>query len=770
MSVRSRRLFSRGIKRRSWQRRAALCAALSLAWLGVSERSMAQGGDDDVEALLDEPIVETASKGSESANTAPATSTTITADQLRRYGIRSLDEALNYLSLGMTASQPLHAVEVGARGVMLTVDYGNHVLLLVDGHRMNEPWNGTAYFERGAGIPLELIDRIEVVLGPGSVLYGSQAMLGVVHIVTKRAKDYSGLHLVLEGGFTAPTDQEQGLRGFGSDGYFSDGGGDYRIGAGYGSEFELLGEHAEAVVQLEYYQQSGPVFDFRDQDYGEDAVTGQPKNFGPRGRAGIWGGRAVDSYYTRVPAAYGRLFIGDWTVSARAAMYKRSAPYLDAIVQDTGNFDDPDNHETDRWINLDVSRRFALSVKSSLEAKVYADFYDYHWYNRSDAAEDCVDGQLLGCDRLLVGKTRVIGAEIQGTHDWDAARKNSTLAGVDARLRHVDSVTTLQDHLTPDRISVAAFGEDNVAAAAYLQHTARLVDPLSLNAGVRGDFDPRFGAAVSPRAALVYAPWKDAAIKGIYSQAFRAPSAYERGYSDPNSDIANPDLEAETVRSVETSFEQRFGYHRIFFGAFRSWWSDMVAIETLDQAEIDSQVAAGKLEPGTAEAYQYRNLSRIDNWGMNAAYDGALLRNSLRYGLTVTSAFTRQERAGSEPLVPTVGPQVFGNARVAYSLGETLPTVALALQYQGRRLVDEFYEGEFSERPVVAPAWSLKATVSGDVPGVKTLEYRVGGSYSFAKYSPYAIGANVYGSDGPADLAPLPRLSVFAGLHYHFEP
>ncbi|MCA9645235.1 MAG: TonB-dependent receptor, partial [Myxococcales bacterium] len=332
------------------------------------------------------------------------------------------------------------------------------------------------------------------------------------------------------------------------------------------------------------------------------------------------------------------------------------------------------------------------------------------------------------------------------------------------------SFTRLQDHASPTRLTVGAFGEDNVAAAAYLQHTSRLVDPLSLNAGVRGDFDPRFGAAVSPRAALVYVPWEDATLKGIYSQAFRAPSAYERGYADPNSDVANPDLEAETVRSVEASFEQRFGYHRLFFGAFRSWWSDMVAIETLDQDTIDANIAAGKLSAGTAEAYQYQNLSRIDNWGLNAAYDGALLRNSLRYGFTLTSAYTRQESPGSEPTFPTVGPQVFGNARIAYSLGENLPTLATALQYQGRRLVDQYYEGEFSKRPVVDPAWSMKATVSGDVPGVETLEYRVGATYSFAKHSPYAIGANVYGSDGPAELAPVQRLTLFAGVHYHFEP
>src|SRR6185369_13763300 len=89
----------------------------------------------DLEGLLDEAVVSTASRaGAQIASTAPATTTTITAEDLRRYGIHSLDEALNFLSLGMIAESPRETVEVGARGVLLSGDFGDHMLLLVDGH------------------------------------------------------------------------------------------------------------------------------------------------------------------------------------------------------------------------------------------------------------------------------------------------------------------------------------------------------------------------------------------------------------------------------------------------------------------------------------------------------------------------------------------------------------------------------------------------------------------------------------------------------------
>src|SRR5213075_3298255 len=124
---------------------------------------------------------------------------------------------------------PLHSVEIGGRGVLLTADFNNHVLVLVDGHVMNEQWDGTAYFEQGLGIPLELIDHIELVLGPGSVLYGGNAMLAVINVVTKSARNHKGLHLVMEGG-ASPGQRKGSIDSLAP----SDAGGFYRLGVGGG--------------------------------------------------------------------------------------------------------------------------------------------------------------------------------------------------------------------------------------------------------------------------------------------------------------------------------------------------------------------------------------------------------------------------------------------------------------------------------------------------------------------------------------------------------
>src|SRR5262249_33573500 len=147
---------------------------------------------------LDENVVTTSSATTERASVAPATSTTITAEELRAYGVRTLADAIAYLSLGVVVSDPLRTPDVGSRGVLLSNDDGKHFLLLVNGHAINDPLYGAARFDEGAGVPMELVDHIEVIVGPGSVLYGSNAMMGVVNVITKRASAYRGAHAMGE--------------------------------------------------------------------------------------------------------------------------------------------------------------------------------------------------------------------------------------------------------------------------------------------------------------------------------------------------------------------------------------------------------------------------------------------------------------------------------------------------------------------------------------------------------------------------------------------
>lgn len=699
--------------------------------------------DDDLEAALEQSVVTTASQTAETKASAPATATVITAEDIHRHGIRSLNEALNYLSLGTFTTNPAHGVEVGARGVLITADYGNHMLLLIDGHAVNEPYGGSASFDRGLGVPIELVDHIEVILGPGAVLYGSNAMLGVVNVVTKRAKDYGGVHVV--------ADSELATWG--------------KVGAGGGGTIRVFGRPVELTAALEYQHQDGPNLTVGPQVYGDDAITATPKRFTSAGPGtGVWGGTTRRSYRSTAPSAYARLVSGDLEVSLRASSYQRASPYLDSLVYGAGDFDPARAYELERWFFGDVKYRIPVSAVFDLRTRFYADAYTYDWYNKSSAAEDCFEGQVDGCARNLRGRSRWLGAEVRGTFDWLKTSRLVSMLGADARRETVVAGMETDPAGAGSKTTSSRVDVENLRLGVYAQQTATPWRSLVLNAGARLDVAEGYPGALSPRAMAGIMPWKGATLKTIYAQAFRAPSSYERQWEDLNA------LKAEALRpehedSVEASIEQQLGAHRLLFGAFRTRWRDLVTLATLTDGEIAAAQAAGAPIAG-GYVTQYRNADRIENHGYNAAVEGSFLSRRMRYGMTVTGARSRRvTETGSVPL--PIAPSLYGNARVSYDLGGDLPTLALAAQFAGRRPTD----GDFSPTPYAMPLLELRAAVSGPAPLVPGLSYRVTANYAFESRGPYVIGPIQDSSYGVRpEMNPVDRFRVGVGFQYAWAP
>jgi outer membrane receptor protein involved in Fe transport len=436
----------------------------------------------------------------------------------------------------------------------------------------------------------------------------------------------------------------------------------------------------------------------------------------------------------------------------------------------SGDFDTTSDRERDRWINLELGYRRTLTELVDVSLRGYGDIYEYRWTNSSSAAEDCSGDTPQGCTQYLVGGGDTLGSEAQMRLSWVPELRLFTLIGVDAKTRFIDSDYDVVDHATGEEMVIQNdHTRTDSAVAVYAQQSASPLAWLDLNVGARFDYDERSGSALSPRSAVGVTPWAGARLKGIYSQAFRAPSAYELGYADYTTQISPEHLSAETVRSVEGSFEQKIGSHRIMIGLFRSWWVDMVGYKLLNEAEVAGAQAAGLLAPNVGEAYVYENIARIDNYGFNGAVEGSYLQHRLRFGLNVTEAFTRQDpRDGSDPKPLSVGPSLFGNARVSYEFLEPLPTLALAVQYQHRRLADRALDGGFASTPSAPAHVELKLTATGAVTSVPGLTYRAGFNHAFSRVSPYVIGPWQFAVDEttPYELAPLRRLTIFFGLEY----
>ena len=697
-----------------------------------------------LEGVLNEAIVSSASKHSEGANSAPALASSISAEDLRKYGIRTLAEALNFLALAVNTSENLKGGEVGARGVLLTGDRGSHFLLLVDGYVVNDPLRGSTTFGVGAGIPLELVDHIEIVVGPGSVLYGSNAMFGIVNVITKRAKDYKGAHVVVESALPISI----------------------RAAAGAGAPFKLFGTSGEVTTQIEYYKQAGPALFFDAENTGQDRFTGQRgRNTRNGGPTGVWGGgRADDSLYAESPSGLVRVALGNTELHLRGVYYRHAAP------TGPGNFDDPDTRESETRVEGGLNHHLPVSALLDVQGRAYASYYQTRGDFVASRGELCPFGN-VNCDYVSEGSANWVGLELQTNWDWLKDGRFVTTLGADGRRSSFTWSSDTLDIDTGSRLYPASpqLERSGAVLAGYVQQTWVVVQPLKLNGGARIDSDPRFDAVVTPRVAAIWDAWTGGTVKLAYSSAFRAPSWDETETSTARR-IRAEALQPERVRSGDLNVQHQFGAHRLTVGGFYAQWDNLVELAQLSEAEAISAIRNGQtlvpLTPGI-QLEQYRNTTAVKNYGMNTGVEGSFAAGRVGYGFNVAAAIADESGDEGKTRLP-VAPRIFGNARLAVTPATGAPTLALASYLLGPRPAD--LSSHFTPGPFAEPQLELRLTITGDMPMVEGLSYRAFANYAVADRGPYVVGP--VSSETPnqrsPQLLPVDRFRTAVGLQYDF--
>ena len=135
-----------------------------------------------------DPEVTAATKSAVASESAPASVSIVTADEISAFGYTSLTEALTAIR-GTFTSNDRSYESIGFRGFSPPGDYTNRVLVLVDGHSINDAVTGQGYVGHDFDVDLANVARIEIVRGPGSVLYGTGALFGVINVVTRRSAE-----------------------------------------------------------------------------------------------------------------------------------------------------------------------------------------------------------------------------------------------------------------------------------------------------------------------------------------------------------------------------------------------------------------------------------------------------------------------------------------------------------------------------------------------------------------------------------------------------
>jgi outer membrane receptor for ferrienterochelin and colicins len=461
---------------------------------------------DEKQLFADIPSVFTASKYEQEVSKAPASISIVTADEIKKWGYRNFSDILSSLK-GFYTTTDRNYGYAGTRGFGLPTDYNTRLLLLIDGHRYNDNIFESFYINEDFPVDIDMIERVEVVRGPSSSLYGASAFFGVINVITKRGRDQDSANVKASYGSleSYKTSLSYGKR-------FNNGLETFLSGTFYNSQ----GNSRFFSKEFDNPATNNGIYQHND---GEDSKKILGKlSYGDFSLEGVWVDRAKE-----IPtASFGTVFN-----DPRAQTNDQAAfIYL--------NY----NHTFENQLNLQ-SRISYNSYRNT--GSFPLDFSDSQ--NQSDVAlnTDLIRGQWwragLELSKVLFENHRVtVGTEFQDNFDQFLSNYN------------------LSQGIASD---VIANQNSSYRWAVFAQDEYTITDQLIFNAGIRYDFYSIFGDTVNPRLALIYNPWKKTSVKLLYGTAFRAPSNFEIN-SPSFIQTANNQLQPEKLDTSELILEHYF--------------------------------------------------------------------------------------------------------------------------------------------------------------------------------------------------------------------
>lgn len=447
----------------------------------------------ELDELLDLSLAEltriqivTASKVPQKISEVPATVRVVTEEQIRNRGYLTLEEALSDLPGMQFRNINGYNSYVFMRGVP---SQNNLILLLIDGVQVNELNSGGFY--GGAQYNLSNVERIEIVYGPASALYGTNAISGIINVITKNPDKHAGFDLrALYGTFnTANAD----------------------LGYGYWNDKKRLGFRISGRIHTtEKADLAG--------EAGDNNWTGDLDNFE--------NDYAADAKLRWRTITFGLNYLNK---QASAATYKKSTG---SIYRDNGTLWNV------RFINAYLKHAVPLSEKTGISSRIY--------YRNATVLNNSV---LVATDTAQIGYYRpndLLGLE--GLVNHSSWKRMNLVAGIVCETENLAqgyaNTVSAGPAIKPPAPPKPEM-KRNTLYSFYGQFRYTPFQPVECYAGARFDNSSVYDRVLTPRAGLVFNRNRLTA-KLLYTEAFRAPKPWD--YTDG---VGNTELESEEMRSLE---------------------------------------------------------------------------------------------------------------------------------------------------------------------------------------------------------------------------
>ncbi len=494
---------------------------------------------------------------------APSIVTVITDEEIKNLGYRTFAEILRTVpGFEILKKADFGEVVPAVRGLA----GADKVRVMLNGHLVNNPLGGGA-FSNFDDFPVESIKRIEIIRGPGSAMYGENAFTAVINIITKDAKDIDGV----------------------------------KVSSGYGS-FDTYEENIVFgktygnvnVSGMVHYRQSGGFDGIVESDSQTriDNSLGFPAASRAPGRVEDW----RQEYDLNLKAVYKDVYFEGWYSN------RNRGPFIGPQYALNDESDVESN-----YVFGEVGYKKTFEERLTLKPRVYYDQFDNNTYIESfsegvtldtdgDGNYDTYPDGFIGNGKVI---QKIIGTEIP--FDYELFDGNVITLGLEYRLISQTNVR-FSSNFHPATLepldSIQDFSDSYPFLkeatrriwSVYLQDTWDLTDTINLTLGARHDQYSDFGGATSPRSGLTWAFMKDASLKFLYGEAFRAPSFLEMFTTNQPAIQGNEDLDPETIRTYELGLSYKFNKHvsssvNYFFNDVK----DLIVLRTLESAQNTSR-------------------------------------------------------------------------------------------------------------------------------------------------------------------------------------